>query len=174
MLRSEDTAQLAQFSVELLSGLLGRKIWDWANEAAIFFFKGGFFILCQYFIQCCFICHHSDSTVSEDAGKSGSNQGQLRLRHLISDALSIRLNLRWNLAAFFWKVGNLRRRMKVLKILKNMSFEAWSTQFKGVKSFGFLIVQNFCSPVATVISNWFCNLKVSDNLKPCTINQSKC
>ncbi len=30
--------------------------------------KGGFFGFCQYFIQHCFICCPSDSTVSEDAG----------------------------------------------------------------------------------------------------------
>jgi hypothetical protein len=40
-----------------------------------------------YFIQECFICRPSESTVSEDAGKLGSNPG------LLSDALTTRLDL---------------------------------------------------------------------------------
>jgi hypothetical protein len=45
--------------------------------------RGFFWIfLCVYFIQHCFICRPSDSTVSE-----------LRLRHWLSDALATRLDL---------------------------------------------------------------------------------
>ncbi len=43
--------------------------------------KGG-----KYFIQHCFICRPSDSTVSADAGGSGIEQGLLRLWHGQSDA----------------------------------------------------------------------------------------
>ncbi len=52
--------------------------------------------------QYCFICRPSDSTVSEDAG---SNPGQLRLRHWLSDALTTWLDLihiRLDLIHFFY------------------------------------------------------------------------
>jgi hypothetical protein len=44
----------------------------------------------MYFIQHCFICRPSDSTVSVEAG---SNPGQSQLRHWLSDALATRLHL---------------------------------------------------------------------------------
>ncbi len=60
----------------------------------LFLYKGVIFLFVQFFFQHCFICHHSDSTVSEDAGNLGSNQGQLRLRNWLSDTLMTRLDLR--------------------------------------------------------------------------------
>ncbi len=55
------------------------------------FKKGGLFLFFLYFIQLCFICRPSDSTVSEDAGIEP--QGQLRLWRWLSDVLTTGLDL---------------------------------------------------------------------------------
>jgi hypothetical protein len=52
--------------------------------------KGDFWYF-QYFIQYCFICCPSDSTVSEDAGIEPKKA--VPLRHWLSDALSTQLDL---------------------------------------------------------------------------------